>query len=156
LDKVQFPFRLMVIVEFAVVTAVALAALGNIRRREFYAFSVALIALASGTSMAGSVGFGNVAFSWKEQLPKPEDAPEYQPAGYPHPIRQGGFFYVNLEPVADVQPINCAPAVQACSIQQDDRFGDLRLHIESAHETTVTLRRYFFPAWRVQMLPSHQ
>ncbi len=153
--KVQFPFRMMVIVEFALVTAVGLAMLGQVRRGAFYAFSVALIALAYGTSMAGSEAVGNIAFSWSKTLPKMEEASEYQPAGYPHPIRQKGFVYANLQPLADVQTINCTPAAPVCSAQQD-RFGALSLHVESGQPTTVTLRRYFFPAWRVETLPTHQ
>jgi hypothetical protein len=155
LDKVQFPFRMMVLVEFALATAVGLIGLGPKRRSTLYVSAAALGVLAYGASMVGSEAFGNIAFSWKQSLPKMEDAPEYQPAGYPHPIRQAGAVYSNLEYVADVQPVSCAPAAQACSIQPE-RFGTARLHIESREPTTVTVRRYFFPAWAVEMLPTHQ
>jgi hypothetical protein len=155
--KVQFPFRMIVIVEFAAITALCLTPLGRLPRSIIYVFAAALAVLVYGLAFVGRVAVDNIALhdAWISARPSLQETTEYQPAGYPHPSRQGGFVDPNLRPLEKAAAIDCTPAASVCRAQAG-RFGAMRLHVESSQPTTVVLRRFYFPAWQVEALPAHQ
>ncbi|MGC5254569.1 hypothetical protein, partial [Escherichia coli] len=58
-------------------------------------------------------------------------------------------------PLDGVPTIACMPKPTLCSAQAE-QFGDLGIEIDTDAPTTVTLRRFYFPAWRLEpMLPLH-
>ena len=155
--KVQFPFRMMVIVEFAAITALCLTPFGKLSRSVTYVFSASSAALVYSLVLVGAAVLVNIDAHdvWIAARPRMFETVEYQPAGYPHPYRQGGFVDPNLGPLSKLGAIGCTPGASVCDAQSD-RFGAMRLHIESSQPTTVVLRRFYFPAWQVEALPSHQ
>jgi hypothetical protein len=156
LAKVQFPFRMMVIVEFAAVTALCLTPFGRLPRSAIYGLAAASAALVYSLVLVGAAAVGNVAAhdTWLAARPRMYETTEYQPAGYPH-LYRGGLVDPNLGPLMRLGAIDCTPAASVCTAQAD-RFGAMRLHVENTEPTTVVLRRFYFPAWRVEALPSHQ
>jgi hypothetical protein len=153
--KVQFPWRLMVIVEFAVITAFCLAPLKKPQRRVVYVLAAAAVALAPGIVLIGGEAADRIALTRSNPLPATIESTEYQPAGYPHSPPQGGHTNPRLDLLAQIRTIDCTPAAQACSVRED-HFGALQARVDSAEPTTVVLRRFYFPAWQVEVLPSRE
>jgi hypothetical protein len=153
--KVQFPWRLMVIVEFAVITAFCLVPLKKPQRRVVYVLAAAAVAVVPGIALIGGEAADRIAFTRSNPVPATIESTEYQPAGYPHSLPQGGHTNPRLDLLARVPTIDCTPPAQTCS-SQADRFGALQVRVDSAEPTTVVLRRFYFPAWQVEMLPSRE
>jgi len=145
MSKVQFPWRLMIVVEFAMVTALCLMpwpAIGRVVRLLFCAALAALVA--SVGVLAAEVG-DRIKPMLQGRRMLPMDAKEYLPAGYPH----ARFISdLGLEPLAGVLLIACSPAPQHCQAEQGP-FGSLSLQVEGGAPTTVVLRRFVFPGWRL-------
>jgi hypothetical protein len=144
-----------VIVEFAVITAFCLAPLKKPQRSVVYVLAVAALALVPGIALIGGEAVGRIDFTWNNPVPATIESTEYQPAGYPHSPPQGGHTNPRLDLLAQVRTIDCTPAAQACSAQ-GDHFGELQARVNSAEPTTVVLRRFYFPAWQVEVLPSRE
>jgi hypothetical protein len=145
LAKVQFPWRILTAVEFAAITALCLAPLRGLRRRVSYVFIAAAVALAPGAVMMLNDTWVRITIAQNGGTRPPRDTKEYLPSGYPQvrPPDQLG-----LEPLADVPLVACTPAASICRAEPG-RFGALQVEIESTAPTNVVLRRFFFPAWRV-------
>jgi hypothetical protein len=138
-DSVQFPFRLMMVVEFAAITALSLAPWPGRSRVASALFVVAVIAL-----VPAGLDLGRLAWRQIEQtMTEPDsigDTEEFLPAGY-------GWSEYSPEQLR-VPTISCAPTPRVCRAVEE-RFGGLRIEVEGDAPATVVLRRFFFPAWRL-------
>ena len=65
---------------------------------------------------------------------------EYEPRGF---LNDEG-----IGQIRNVPKISCTPVAQLCRAESR-RFGAMQIEIESDAPTEVTLRRFFFPAWRL-------
>jgi hypothetical protein len=144
--KVQFPWRLLLVVEFALLTGLCLAPLTNLRRGVVYVFAAAGVALVPAATAMASSGWARIDFVWHGGALVQHDVKEYQPSGY----KLAGPLYADLglEAFKDVPAISCTPAARTCRAE-DERFGAMRATIDADAPTTVVLRRFFFPVWRV-------
>ncbi len=70
-----------------------------------------------------------------------------EPRGFPQDLRTR-YDDLGLEPLIGTPAIACRPAAKTCRAQ-DGPFGDLTIEIESDQPTTVVVRRFFFPSWRL-------
>lgn len=147
-DKVQFPFRLLVVTEFAIVTALCLMPWPVRSHLASLAFAAALLAIVPSLYELGRfIGIHielTLAEGWRSR-----DSFEYLPA-----------HFRGLEPYPDhpldgVPTIGCVPKPALCRAQAEG-FGDLSIEVDAQAPTTVTLRRFYFPAWRLEPpLPLH-
>jgi hypothetical protein len=144
--KVQFPWRLLMVVEFALLTALCLAPLGELRRAAVYVFAAAAVALVPGAVLIVTDAQVRIEFVWRTGILDQRDVKEYQPAGY----KFAGSRYADLglEQLKDTPAISCTPAAATCRAD-GERFGAMRLTVESTAPTSVLLRRFFFPAWQL-------
>jgi hypothetical protein len=147
LAKVQFPWRLMVVVEFAVITAFCGTPVRNPPRAIVYLLGLAALALA----FAEILSAGDMVLRLQRTLEHPSlvrrDAKEYQPHGFPQSTNED-IADIGLQQVANVAPITCTPAARVCRADSAP-FGALTIEIESEAPTIVVVRRFFFPAWHV-------
>jgi hypothetical protein len=144
--KVQFPWRLMIVVEFAVITALCLMPWPVRSRAMSYIFIAAIIALVPGVA---GMGLG-IRLRVQESLAQqeaPQDLNQFMPAGFP---RKPDWAYADLglEPLEGVLTIACTPAPRTCRAS-DAPFGELGIEIDADAPTAVVLRRFFFPFWRL-------
>jgi hypothetical protein len=144
--KVQFPWRIMIVVEFACITALCMVAWPVRARVVPYVFALAIIAFIPGV---GEMVFGvrhrtEVSWAIREE---PAELKQFQPAGYPQ-RPDGGYADLNLELVQDVAMIACTPAVRVCRAESGP-FGSLDVEIEADMPTTVVVRRFYYPFWRL-------
>ena len=65
---------------------------------------------------------------------------EYEPRGFPNDL--------GIKQIKDVLEISCTPVPRLCRAESR-RFGTMQIEVESEAATEVTLRRFFFPAWRL-------
>jgi hypothetical protein len=145
-DKVQFPWRLLMVVEFALLTALSLAPLGELRRVVVYVFAAAAVALVPGAMLIVTDVGARIEFVWRAGVLDRHDVKEYQPVGY----KFAGSRYADLglEQLKDTPMIACTPAARMCRADRDP-FGGLRIAITADQPTLVILRRFFFPAWHL-------
>ena len=144
--KVQFPWRLMIVVEFAAITALCLAPWQGRARTTSYIFIAALAALAPGLgSMAAGIRL-RVGLSQVRADP-PQDLNQFMPARYP---QKTGARYadLSLEPLQGVPTIACTPLARTCQATSES-FGRLRVELDADTPTTVVLRRFAYPYWRL-------
>jgi hypothetical protein len=138
-DSVQFPFRLMMVVEFAAITALCLVPWPGRSRVASALFVVAVIAL-----VPAGLDLGRLTWRQVEQtMTEPDsfgDTEEFLPAGY-------GWSAYSPEQLR-VPTISCAPTPRVCRAVEE-RFGGLRIEVEGDAPATVVLRRFFFPAWQL-------
>jgi hypothetical protein len=145
--KVQFPWRLLLAVEFAVLSALCLAAVGKPGRAGLYVVVAAALVLVPAGAQIGSDIAARIAFT-REHRPLPQqDAKEYEPRGYPL-AASATYAQLGLEPLAGAPLVSCTPTPRICRAEPG-RFGTLRVEIEGDAPTDVVLRRFFFPAWRL-------
>jgi hypothetical protein len=152
--RVQFPWRLMSIVEFAIITGVCVSPLDRMNRFVRYTFAVAATAIVVSGALIGANATARFQITLSGAPLEQRDVKPNQPRGFPQDPRTR-YDELGLEPLAKIGAISCTPAAPVCTAQVD-RFGAMRLHIESSQPTTVVLRRFYFPAWQVEALPSHQ
>jgi hypothetical protein len=151
-SKVQFPWRLLLVVEFAALTALCLED-WPIRSRS----RVLLLWLAVAVAIPGFVLLASgiaerIELALKGDFPAPQDAREYLPAHYPQPTHYG-YADLGLAPVEHLPLISCTPQPQICRATEA-QFGGLNIEVESDVPATIVLRRFYFPAWRLdQDLP---
>lgn len=144
--KVQFPWRLLMVVEFALLTGLCLTPLAELRRGVVYVFAAAGVALAPGAYQMIVDAGARIEFTHRAGALPQQDVKEYQPAGYEF----AGTRYADLglEQLKDTPAIACTPAAATCSADHQ-RFGAMRITVDGAASTSVVLRRFFFPAWQL-------
>jgi hypothetical protein len=144
--KVQFPWRLLMVVEFALLTALCLTPLAELRRIVVYVFAAAGVALVPGAVLIVTDARARIEFVARTGALDRHDVKEYQPAGY----KLAGSRYADLgvEQLKDTPAITCTPAAATCRAD-GERFGALRVTVDSGAPTSVVLRRFFFPAWKL-------
>jgi hypothetical protein len=145
--KVQFPWRALIIVEFATVTALCLLPWPVRSRLARLALIGAIVAVVPGIGLMANGIKLRMAVAMEGGNAPPLDVKEYLPAGYPH-RPNAEYADLGLDPVKQVPPIACAPAARACRLTVES-FGEARIEIESEAPTSVTLRRFAFPAWQL-------
>jgi hypothetical protein len=148
LSKVQFPWRLMLVVEFALVTALASVPLATLGRPKIYLLVAAAIALVPGLVLTADDTIERVRFQLKRVALRQQDVKEYQPRGYPQ-AGALGYADLGLEPVKDVPLIACQPVAKVCKATPTG-FGTLAIEVEGEQRTGVILRRFSFPSWRLE------
>jgi 6-pyruvoyl-tetrahydropterin synthase-like protein len=146
--KVQFPWRLLVVVEFAIVAALCLApwSAGTMAIRLL--FTAAVLALLPGLAYIALGTSLRMDLKGRGDVSPAQDVREYLPAGYPHK-ETAAFTDLGLEPVKDVPLIACMPAAEVCAATTR-AFGALDIRIKSAQPTMVTVRRFYFPSWQLE------
>jgi hypothetical protein len=141
----------MIVVEFAVITALCLMPWSALSRAMSYIFIAAIIALVPGVAGMG-LGIRLRVQASLAQQEAPQDLNQFLPAGFP---RKPGWAYADLglEPLEGVPTIACVPEPWTCRATNEP-FGELRVEIDADAPTAVVLRRFFFPFWRLDpMLP---
>ncbi len=143
-DRVQFPFRLLPVTEFAVVTALCLMPwpIPLLKwRSRFAALAFAAAFLAFVPSLFELGRFIGIHIELTRTVGwHSRDAFEYLPAH---------FGKAELHPLDGVPTIACKPTPKLCRADEE-RFGDLRIEVDGDAATTVVLRRFYFPAWRLE------
>lgn len=156
--KVQFPWRIMVIAEFSIITAFA-ASVGQLPQRDlvrflFAAFVVALpgfgiLAIHSLEKIA------NTAAYWESSQPYIDahmpDASEYLPAGFPK---------ASIKDISGPAPWKlansaltvCEPSVTLCDAAVVDSLGTVSIKLKSEVPTTITVNRFYFPSWQAKVV----
>lgn len=153
LDKVQFPYRFLLVTEFALVTAVA----GSMPRLRapLAALAAVIWAFASGltllvmTSATASVDPASKAHKVAQILSELRDAPEYLPASSEIAFgREPGVPESDAVDLPDVPEVALFPR-RGVTREQRGADGTARIAVRSAVPAMLTLRRYHFPHWRV-------
>ena len=145
--KVQFPWRLMSVVEFATITALCCVSWPLRSRIASYLVIAAIVVLVPGVGEM-TAGIGLRIDVSRTQADVPADVKEFLPAGYP--LKPGGSYAeLNLEPVRDLPLAACTPTPRVCSASSE-RSGGLRIEIDADAPTTVVLRRFHYPMWRLE------
>lgn len=141
--KVQFPFRLLIVLEFAIVSALCLVPWPARSR-----LGVAILAAGAAALLPTLYALGRDTHEMLQRpLPQVDnpryDAFEYLPAGFDR--RPGDDDY--LQSVI-VPTISCTPEPTVCHAVETG-FGSLRIEVEGELPTSVVLRRFYFPGWRL-------
>lgn len=145
--KVQFPWRLMIVVEFAAVTALCLASWASLQRASARVLRLAVLALAPAfVILIAAVGHRvDVSLAMPEE---PADLKQFLPAGFP--LKPGGgYAELGLEPLKDMPTIACTPAPRICRAAALP-LGELAIEIDSEGPTDVVVRRFAYPFWRTE------
>ncbi|MFI5000635.1 MAG: hypothetical protein ACHQK9_12220 [Reyranellales bacterium] len=145
--KVQFPWRLMIVVEFAAVTAFCLAWRAVLGRVASYLPKVVLLALVPAIGLLLAGVHRRVEVSLAEADP-PADLKQFLPAGFPQ-NPYGAYDELGLEPLKGVPTIACTPTPRTCRATELP-LGELAIEIEADAPTTVVVRRFAYPFWRVE------
>jgi hypothetical protein len=146
IGKVQFPWRLMMVVEFAAITALCLVPFSKLHRVVVYVFAAVAVALVPAAVSVATDAAARVDFVRHGGALEQHDVKEYQPRGFK--LAGPRYADLGLEALKGVPAISCTPAARTCRAE-NERFGVMRLTVESEALTTVVLRRFFFPAWQV-------
>ena len=147
LAKVQFPWRLLVAVEFALITALCLAPWAPLSRGKVYLGAAAIVALVPGLFLALGAAASGVSLALNHVEFRAQDVKEYEPRGFPI-VPELSYSELGLGALKDVPQVSCEPAAAVC-LATLERFGPMRLDIESQVPTLVTARRFYFPAWQI-------
>jgi hypothetical protein len=157
---VQFPWRFLVLVEFAIITGLCIAL--PLRLAEQSAFGRLALALATAAWIAAAVALApglrlmvaqattHIEFTVDNASLPQYEAAEYVPRGYDE-VRAAntqGIPARDPTPAMSMPLITCKPVAAVCTAR-DGQTGVLSVVIESAVPTTVTLRRFWFPGWRI-------
>ncbi|MBX9946752.1 MAG: hypothetical protein K2Y40_21935 [Reyranella sp.] len=144
--KVQFPWRLMIVVDFAAITALCLTPWPARSRAVSYMFIAVIVAFVPGIGEMGAGILHRVKVS-VAQADLPADLKHFLPARYPQKS-SGDYEELSLGPLEGTPTISCAPNPRICRAT-DGPFGALSVDIDSDAPTTVVLRRFLFPYWRL-------
>ncbi|MBN9488103.1 MAG: hypothetical protein J0H44_12790 [Alphaproteobacteria bacterium] len=144
--KVQFPWRLMIVVEFAGITALCLMPWPVPSRALSYVFVIAIITVVPGIGaiVPGVILRMQVALAQHEV---PSDLSTFEPAGFPQK-EDGKYADLFLEPLEGVPPIACTPVARVCSVSTSS-FDRLRVDLDADAPTKIVLRRFYYPLWRL-------
>jgi len=146
--RVQFPWRLMSIVEFAIITGLCVAPLERVGRAVRYIFVLAALAIVPAFVLVGSNAEARFKITLSGVSLDQRDMKPHQPRGFPQD-RRTGYDELGLEPLVNTPAITCQPSVKTCRAQAR-RFGEIQIEIDSDVPVSVTLRRFFFPSWRLE------
>ena len=146
--KVQFPWRLLVAVEFAVVTALSVASVDRLRRPGLVLLAAAAIATVPALRVLVHDTGVRIAFNRTGRTLTQQDAKEYEPHGFPLGDSPS-YEQLGLQPLAGVPLISCVPQPRTCQARAG-RFGVLTVEVDADRPTSVVLRRFFFPAWHIE------
>jgi hypothetical protein len=127
LDRVQFPWRLLTIIEFTAITALATA-----ERRRFLPMAAALVLMGPFVVSEGFHAlraFNGKTPEWRRLIAVRQDAAEYTPKGAPL--------------------VQVSPGTQDIDVRPYLAFPPAAEIIEVAQSGRVVLRRFYFPIWRV-------
>jgi uncharacterized membrane protein len=151
IGKVQFPWRLMMVVEFAAVTALCLVPFSKLCRVVVYIFAAVAVALVPAAVSVATDAAARIDFVRHGGALDQHDVKEYQPRGYK--LAGPRYADLGLQALKDVPAISCTPAARTCRAD-NERFGAMRITVDSEAPTTVVLRRFFFPAWQIDTVAS--
>jgi hypothetical protein len=143
--KVQFPWRLVIVAEFAGITALAWTPWPARRRLARVVFAAALAALVPGLANMAQGIVGRAQLALAGQAEPPADVKEYLPAGYPQKPG-GGYTELSLDPVQRVPTIACTPQSRRCEASPGP-FGALRVEVDGDTPVDVVIRRFAYPYW---------
>jgi hypothetical protein len=142
--KVQFSFRLLIVLEFAIVSALCLISWPVGSRLGLAILAAAVAALVPALYTLAR----DTRTMLERPLPQVDsprfDAFEYLPAGFDRRPEDDAM----LKSVT-VPTISCTPEPPVCRAEETG-FGDLRIEVESDRPTVVVLRRFYFPGWRLE------
>ena len=147
ISKVGFPWRLLIVVEFAAITALALGPWPAREQAPRLVLWLAVAAFIPGAVELASGTAGRVELALRGEVPPAQDAREYLPRGYPQQP-DAGYADLNLEPVRHLPPIACQPAARDCQVKFIRPHGVLIL-VDSDQPTRIVLRRFAFPSWQL-------
>ena len=145
--KVQFPWRLMIVVEFAGITGLARAPWPAPSRLSRIALAAALAALIPGLASMAEGIVGRMQLARAGEAEPPAELRQFLPAGYPQKPN-AGYAELSLDPVQNLPAVACTPQPRVCRAS-DEAFGAMRVEVEADRPTTVVLRRFFYPFWRL-------
>jgi hypothetical protein len=157
MGKVQFPFRMLVFVEFAAITSVSLATLTPSRTMLILAAVVLLAATPFVRKLLipeyGLVqGYPANADAVVAGRLKHARAPEeHLPAGFNFDpkIVLSRTYLDGFAGLPSVRPLDPAARVLASSEYPD---GSVAAEIDAPRPTLVVVRRFYFPAWRANLV----
>ena len=159
LNRVQFPFRLFGVVEFSLITALALAftAGGGWRLALPAALPVALLAIPFADtvwpSYARTMDKSGSAYAFVANRVAHRIAPpEYLPLGY---AARAPFLYEDIKaapPYAGTPLIQLADPAARLVSAKDFPDGGLRIEVNAPRATTIVARRFYFAAWRANAI----
>ena len=151
LAKVQFPWRLLCVIEVATIGAFALAA-SSVPSRTMRR-TMLVMAVLSGPAVA-LIGYECVAnalqaTAWaRDKLPVDlagtPDATEYLPAGIPYDVaRSYSRIETPLSPPA--RTVSCMPVATRC-----ERMADGIIMVDAPAPVTVMVQTFYFPGWQAR------
>ena len=157
LGKMQFPFRMLVMVEFALIAALCLA-FGH--RPRWTALLAAVIAVSLWTPVRQTV---LPAFERARLYPAMKDSvitERIRVGRLPEEHLPGDFFFdpailvdraylTGYERLPLVRPLDPAAKVLAATSYPD---GSLAVRLDAPAPTRVVVRRFYFPAWRADIV----
>jgi hypothetical protein len=144
--KVQFPWRLMIVVEFAAITMLCLMPWPVPSRLASYILVLAIVVLVPGLTLM-VMGIKIRAEASSTITEAPAELKQFLPACYPQKP-DGGYAELSLGPVENLPTVACAPAPRLCRAI-DQPLGELAVEIDAQEPTVVTLRRFAYPYWRL-------
>lgn len=150
LAKVQFPWRLMTMVEFAAITAACTVDFGRLRRPAVWLFALAALPLVQVEVLTVPSIVGVIAQT-NRYMPLPRvEAKEYLPHGLPGVLEgdEAAWRQATSAPL-----IACTPKPSLCRAMELP-FGRLAVEVDADGPTQVVVRRFFFPAWRLDHGPT--
>jgi hypothetical protein len=146
-SKVQFPWRLLLVAEFAALTAICLAPWQRPNRAARLGVLLAMVAAAPAAGMLLNGIALRAGHALAGKIDPPQDVKEYMPAGYPQ-RQTAAYDDLSLEPTRSVAEISCTPQPATCRATARP-FGELVIELDSQKPVTVVLRRFYFPTWHL-------
>lgn len=164
LGKVQFPWRLLTVVDFAVVTALCRALAAGCRMPR-WAGAAALAATPTMVVTAMLVVSATLLDSdarratYAAAQARMWDSAEYLPPGHRLPLPDGpraistsADFEAALAPLRDRPMAIAEPAGAAAVAVTPGQHGAMHLHIQASAPAAVALRRFHTPLWELRDL----
>jgi hypothetical protein len=143
ISKVQFPWRLLLVVEFCLVTACCTVSLPIRKTALALALPAALLLLVINLMIARD-GLSRWRYAFANGLVL-QDVSEYLPRGFP-PFPGDMVEDDWLARSVEGPLVSCKPAGTVCR-GTADQHGGVHLEIQADTPTAVTVRRFFFPSW---------